>query len=184
MASFAIFSDERLEGVSDIIDTINDTGNSVEVICSWDATTGQLGRAAFAHHLVYPTDMVVVTPRILDLFFLTGRSGSTFRCSRQLKPPWITTLRRSAQCSWNCCPCPLLLESSLPTWWGSIPWPGRLCLGTSPYRPGRTALFPGSMTRSPGSTPGVVSPAFPLDVGSCTHARPRAASSGSMISGL
>ena len=75
MASFAIFSDERLEGVSDIVTTINDTGNSVEIICIWDATTGQLGRAAFAHHLVYPTDMIVVTPSILDLFTFDREIG-------------------------------------------------------------------------------------------------------------
>ena len=31
MTSFTIFSDERLEGVADIINTINDSGNNVEV---------------------------------------------------------------------------------------------------------------------------------------------------------
>ena len=61
--------------MSDIVNTINDTGNSVEVICIWDATTGQLGRAAFAHHLVYPTDIVVVTPSILDLFTFNREVG-------------------------------------------------------------------------------------------------------------
>ena len=84
MASFAIFSDERLEGVLDIINTINDSGNTVEVICIWDAATGQLGRAAFAHHLVYPTDVVVVTPSILDLFTFDREVG--------LYIPWFSTV--------------------------------------------------------------------------------------------
>ena len=89
MASFAIFSDERLEGVLDIINTINDSGNSVEVICIWDAATGQLGQAAFAHHLVYPTDVVVVTPSILDLFTFDREVG--------LYIPWFATVEAAVE---------------------------------------------------------------------------------------
>ena len=89
MASFAIFSDERLEGVLDIINTINDSGNTVEVICIWDAATGQLGRAAFAHHLVYPTDVVVVTPSILDLFTFDREVG--------LYIPWFATVEAAVE---------------------------------------------------------------------------------------
>ena len=84
MTSFTIFSDERLEGVADIINTINDSGNNVEVNCIWDAATGQLGQAAFAHHLVYPTDVVVVVVSILDLFNFDREVG--------LYIPWFTTV--------------------------------------------------------------------------------------------
>ena len=89
MTSFTIFSDERLEGVSDIINTINDSGNSVEVNCIWDAATGQLGQAAFAHHLVYPTDVVVVVPSILDLFNFDREVG--------LYIPWFTTVEAAVE---------------------------------------------------------------------------------------
>ena len=89
MTSFTIFSDERLEGVADIINTINDSGNNVEVSCIWDAATGQLGRAAFAHHLVYPTDVVVVVVSILDLFNFDREVG--------LYIPWFTTVEAAVE---------------------------------------------------------------------------------------
>ena len=162
--------------MSHIIDTINDTGNSVEVICTWDATTGQLGRAAFAHHLVYPTDMVVVTPSILDLFTFDREVGRYI--------PLFSTVEAAVDHFTQ-------TISTVLTELLSLPAPPRVIFAdlvgvdTLAWAPvfGDFAVQ-GLMTRSPGSTPGVVSPAFPSDAGSCTHARPRTASSGSMISGL
>ena len=68
MASFAVFTDERLEGVDGIVASLNDTLNTIRITCIWDATTEQLGRAAFSHHLVFPSDILVVAPSILDVF--------------------------------------------------------------------------------------------------------------------
>ena len=143
MTSFTIFSDERLEGVADIINTINDSGNNVEVNCIWDAATGQLGRAAFAHHLVYPTDVVVVVVSILDLFNFDREVG--------LYIPWFTTVEAAVEhyvqtishvltelLSLPATPASFLLISSAWT-----PWLGHRRLGTSPCRPWPIALFPG-----------------------------------------
>ena len=78
MASFTIFADERLEGVDEVVATLNNTGNSLKIICIWDATNGQLGRAAFAHHIMFPADTLVVTPSILDLFTFDEEVGIYF----------------------------------------------------------------------------------------------------------
>ena len=67
MSHFVIFSNERLEGVQDYMDRLNETGNTVDFVQIWDATTRELGGAAFAHHAVYPGDTLVVVPSVLNL---------------------------------------------------------------------------------------------------------------------
>ena len=170
MASFTIFSDERMEGVSDIVATLNDTSNSVEIICIWDATTGQLGRAAFAHHLVYPTDTLVVTPSILDLFTFDREVGLYLPLFFTVEVAVAHYSQTFNNIIMELLALPVPPQVILLTWWGSTPCPGHLCLATPPCRPGRTWSCPGSTTRLPGSTPGMASPACPLDVGSCTPA--------------
>ena len=68
MSHFVIFSNERLEGVQGFVTRFNETGNTIDFVQLWDSTTRELGRAAFAHHVVYPQDTLVIVPSILDLF--------------------------------------------------------------------------------------------------------------------
>ena len=68
MPHFVVFSNERLEGVHDFVGRLNGTNNTMDFTQIWDGATRDLGRAAFAHHLVFPEDTLVIVPSILDLF--------------------------------------------------------------------------------------------------------------------
>ena len=68
MVHFVVFTDGRLEGVPRFMDRMNMTDNTVAFVVMEEATTRKLGGAAFAHHLIWPADFLVVVPSILDLF--------------------------------------------------------------------------------------------------------------------
>ena len=68
MVHFVIFSDGRLDGVQRYIDRYNLTSNTIEFIIGEDLTTRELGGWAFAHHLLHPTDTLVVVPGALDMW--------------------------------------------------------------------------------------------------------------------
>ena len=68
MPHFVIFCDDRLDGVQRYLDRYNLTDNTLELCVGEDLTTQELGGRAFAHHLLYPEDWLVVVPSPLDLF--------------------------------------------------------------------------------------------------------------------
>ena len=68
MVHFVVFSDNRLEGVKHYMDRYNLTDNTVEFVIREDLTTRELGGLAFAHHVIYPEDTLVVVPGVLDMF--------------------------------------------------------------------------------------------------------------------
>ena len=67
MSHFAVFANDRFEGVGEFVDRFNHTGNTLEFTLLWEATTRDLGRAAFTHHLNYPEDTLVIVPSIVDV---------------------------------------------------------------------------------------------------------------------
>ena len=54
---------------------LNNTDNTINFVCIWDATTSQLGRAAFVHHLVFPGSTLVIAPSVLDMFSFDEELG-------------------------------------------------------------------------------------------------------------
>ena len=62
------FGDQRLEGMVDLYDRIIPVGHTLEFYIIEDATTQELGGAAYAHHLLFPTDYLILIPGALDLF--------------------------------------------------------------------------------------------------------------------
>ena len=60
MVHFVLFSDQRLEGVPEFMYRTNFTNHTVDFVIIEDATTREFGGAAFAHHLVYPGDFLVL----------------------------------------------------------------------------------------------------------------------------
>ena len=62
------FGDQRLEGLVDLYDRIISVGHTLEFYIIEDATTQELGRAAYAHHLLFPADYLILIPGALDLF--------------------------------------------------------------------------------------------------------------------
>ena len=68
MPHFVIFCDDRLDGVQHYLNRYNLTDNTLELCVGEDLTTQELGGRAFAHHLLYPEDWLVVVPSPLDLF--------------------------------------------------------------------------------------------------------------------
>ena len=68
MVHFVVFSDNRLEGVQHYMDRYNLTDNTIEFVIREDLTTRELGGLAFAHHVIYPEDTLVVVPGVLDMF--------------------------------------------------------------------------------------------------------------------
>ena len=52
----------------DLYDRIIPVGHTLEFYIIEDATTQELGRAAYAHHLLFPTDYLILIPGALDLF--------------------------------------------------------------------------------------------------------------------
>ena len=68
MVHFVVFTDGRLGEVPRFMDRANMTDNTVSFMVMEEATTRELGGAAFAHHLIWPTDSLVVVPSVLDLF--------------------------------------------------------------------------------------------------------------------
>ena len=68
MVHFVVFTDGRLGEVPRFMDRVNMTDNTVSFVVMEEATTRELGGAAFAHHLIWPADSLVVVPSVLDLF--------------------------------------------------------------------------------------------------------------------
>ena len=68
MPHFVIFCDDRLDGVQHYLNRYNLKDNTLELCVGEDLTTQELGGRAFAHHLLYPEDWLVVVPSPLDLF--------------------------------------------------------------------------------------------------------------------
>ena len=68
MVHFVLFSDQRLGGVPEFVYRTNFTDHTIDFVIIEDATTRELGGAAFSHHLVYPGDFLVLVPGVLDLF--------------------------------------------------------------------------------------------------------------------
>ena len=68
MIHFVVFANDRFDGVGEFVDRYNHSGNTLEFIILWDATTRNLGRAAFAHHMDYPDHSLIIVPSIVDLF--------------------------------------------------------------------------------------------------------------------
>ena len=62
------FGDQRLEGMVDLYDRIIPAGHTLEFYIVEDATTQELGGAAYAHHLLFPADYLIIIPGALDLF--------------------------------------------------------------------------------------------------------------------
>ena len=62
------FGDQRLEGMVDLYDRIIPVGHTLEFYIIEDATTQELGGAAYAHHLLFPADYLILIPGALDLF--------------------------------------------------------------------------------------------------------------------
>ena len=62
------FGDQRLEGMVNLYDRIIPAGHTLEFYIVEDATTQELGGAAYAHHLLFPADYLIVIPGALDLF--------------------------------------------------------------------------------------------------------------------
>ena len=63
-----LFGDQRLEGLVDFYDRIVPAGHTLEFYIIEDATTRELGGAAYAHHLLFPQDYLILVPGVLDLF--------------------------------------------------------------------------------------------------------------------
>ena len=62
------FGDQRLEGMVDLYDRIIPVGHTLEFYIVEDATTQELGGAAYAHHLLFPANYLIIIPGALDLF--------------------------------------------------------------------------------------------------------------------
>ena len=52
----------------DLYDSIIPVGHTLEFYIIEDATTQELGGAAYAHHLLFPADYLILIPGALDLF--------------------------------------------------------------------------------------------------------------------
>ena len=68
MIYFVVFANDRFDGLGEFVDRYNHSGNILEFIILWDATTQDLGRAAFAHHMDHPDHSLIIVPSIVDLF--------------------------------------------------------------------------------------------------------------------
>ena len=68
MPHFIVFVSNRFTDVERHVAQFNDTRHTIEFCVVREATTRELGRAAFAHHLVWPLHVLVVVPSVLDLF--------------------------------------------------------------------------------------------------------------------
>ena len=68
MSHFVVFVNNRFAGVDRFVDQFNNSGNTIEFCMLWEATTLGLGRAAFAHHVLWPQHTLVIVPSVLDLF--------------------------------------------------------------------------------------------------------------------
>ena len=68
MPHFVVFVSDRFTDVERHVAQFNDTRHTIEFCVVWEATTRELGRTAFAHHLVWPLHVLVVVPSVLDLF--------------------------------------------------------------------------------------------------------------------
>ena len=67
MARFVIFTNERLAGIQPFINRHNTTDNVTEIFCVWDATTNDLGEAAYTHRQISPEDVIIIVPSLFDL---------------------------------------------------------------------------------------------------------------------
>ena len=56
----------------DFYDQIVPADNTLEFYIIEDATTQELGGAAYAHHLLFPRDYLILVPRVLDLSWDDG----------------------------------------------------------------------------------------------------------------
>ena len=68
MPHFIVFVSNRFMDVERHVAQFNDTRHTIEFCFVREATTRELGRAAFAHHLVWPLHVLIVVPSVLDLF--------------------------------------------------------------------------------------------------------------------
>ena len=68
MPHFIVFVSNRFIDVERHVALFNDTRHTIEFCFVREATTRELGRAAFAHHLVWPLHVLIVVPSVLDLF--------------------------------------------------------------------------------------------------------------------
>ena len=135
MPHFIVFVSNRFMDVERHVAQFNDTRHTIEFCFVRDATTRELGRAAFAHHLVWPLHVLIVVPSVLDLF--------TWDDELHLYIPFFVTPDAAVaafeadlqEVITNCfaprVPCQLVF---LRTWWVWIPLPGWTWLGPTRSR--------------------------------------------------